>query len=451
MEKRWSRSLGLSGLLLAIIALLAFGGDTVSVKIAVDTRSVEALPLLPVCVEIRVTNTAIMSRKLRPLIPEVGWPRSAGISSVVSAIPATPDPFPPSMYQFVIKPESGTEFRSMFSDFTGATHVGGDRAMHPGRISLRELRPGAAWVQDYCLGFGMTYDGSRTSNQILFPDPGKYLVKLEMPFLVGGGIGSNEIGIVVRHPETENDKKAYELLYNSPFRTIFLNPPQLRYGSPLPSPNRPSVNPDAARLADEIASTCPNSRYAPYAKLIVAMATSEGWISDPDHPGGLEQANTRLAGFRLLRQCAEDPKLPRRYCEAAMRKLRTGEFLDRRLKKAAAQRIPDLESIVPGAGSDLGGLTPQEVLGIAYQLAVGSEGPVFGRAWLEKRFTVDQIEALKTAASGNSAVAEAAGLTPLQKELQGNVNWAREELKKLPWRDPNTGEQKSTALSSSGL
>ena len=58
---------------------------------------------------------------------------------------------------------------------------------------------------------------------------------------------------------------------------------------------------------------------------------------------------------------------------------------------------------------------------------------------LASKLTSEQIEVIAKAVQSNSDIIETLGVSPLQRELQEHAEWARQELCKIPWRDPNTG------------
>jgi len=86
------------------------------------------------------------------------------------------------------------------------------------------------------------------------------------------------------------------------------------------------------------------------------------------------------------------------------------------------------------------GKSPGPVYRKAHQLLVGAEGAEISYVSLQRVFTPEQIETLKAAVASNEVIQAALEVSPLQNELRDLAAWARSELAKLPWRDPNTGE-----------
>jgi len=432
----------------------AFGAGiafaTLSLSIETEGGRTEVLPLLPVCVTIRVTNTGATTTTACPLTPDVPWPRLPRTSTPNQRTSRlATDKYNAPMYVFRIRDTQRKTVQATFADYTLQATIMDAMNSHPSRLRS-SIGPGQTWVQDYCLGYGLSSDWTTTHIRSLFDAPGDYAVRLEMPYLAEAGVPSNEIVVRVREPESDSDRKAYDVLRSSPFPHALLGPPG-NHGCPFIQEIIFHIEPPVADLAARILAESPNSTYASYARLLWGKALC-GALTALAYRKQLTVADAeeRAEGFRLLRQSAEDSNLPRRYREAALLGLQGAKDLDSHLRHLARKQVPSVESVLDGAKVDLGPLGPEEVFGIAYQLAVGTEGPVFGQKGFERIFTPEQIEALKVVAVSDPVIPQAAGLTPLQKELEECSEWARQELRKLPWRDPNTGELTLRGIAPSG-
>ena len=424
-----------------VIVATTPGGGSLTVQIAPEGGRTEILPFLPVCVTISVANSSATTVTARSVVPETNPLWSGGRGPIVlTPKPTPPEPFPPAMYQFVITRPEGKSVRAMFADFTWLAFLGGYTPTHPGKMGKRAVGPGETWVQDYCLGYGMTFDGTTTAVGSLFDVPGEYTVRLEMPYLVEGGAQSNEITIRVKEPESESDRKACEMVRSSPFGTVFLVPPPESYGSPFVKDLIYPINTGAAELAARVLVECPGSAYAPYAELLVGKALTlrsveTGISARPFGP----DVEMNAEGYRILRQCAENENLPRRYREAALVRLKGGAAgLVSSLQHRASESAPTIESILGEPVPDVG-IPWDLVFRVVSDIETGKAPPGYEEG-LRSKLTPEQYEALRNAVLTNSALATSAGVNPLQEELRGFSEWAGQELRKLPWRDPNTGE-----------
>lgn len=402
-------------------------------EIAVSGDGGEFLPLLPVPLTIRVTNPEATTATVTPLVRDhrVSWHNPAA----------------DSLYQFVVSREDGKTVRAMFADWAwgAAPYIAGDTGVDPSRIAKVALAPGETWVQDYCLGYGFVLDGATTAIRPVFDAPGEYVVRLELPYLVAGGARSSEVTVRIIEPTGEADKKAREILRGSPRATMFLSPPMLEFSSlyyRYPDYGKTDTPPGVrvGDLAARILSECPGSAYAPYAELLLGKALTVRTVESGDsaHPRAPD-VEKNAEGFRLLRQCAEDEKLPRRYREAALVRLGSGAaHLVDSIQQRASRSAPTLESILGTPLPDTG-ILPGLVFRFVSEIEAGTAPPGIEEL-LRSKLTAEQYEAVRKAVTSNPSVATSAGANPLQNELRGHSEWARQELRKLLWRNPATGE-----------
>ena len=412
----------------------------VQVWIEAEGAKNELLPLLPLCVTISVRNPAATAAMVTPLVPDSNWilwnRGRRGAASPLSGQEVTSG----ALYHFLVNKDEAQGDRVLFADFVHFSLVALDSPTRPSQIRKTAISAGEIWLQDYCLGYGMMVDGASPTVGLIFPTPGVYSVIIEMPYLAQGVAGSNEITIRVKEPESESDRRAYEMVRSSPVPAAFLAPPPAEYGSPFLSELRYPMSRDVIDLTSRILTACPDSAYAPYARLLWAKTLTERSVRAVD-PAGSDRPDAAAGaqGFRLLRQCAEDANLPRRYREAALVRLRDGAAaLVNSLLYDARRTSPTIDAILASVVPDKG-IPPEFVLRMVQEVMQGTALPRVFEA-LRMHYTPQQIETMGNALRADDRLAQAAGLTPLQLELEGYSVWAREELCKLPWRDPNSGE-----------
>ncbi|KPL05677.1 hypothetical protein AMJ85_11255 [candidate division BRC1 bacterium SM23_51] len=351
-----------------------------------------------------------------------------------------------SRYRFRVRLPDETTKSVYLSDWVNWMMVEGDvRAKPP-----KPLDPGQAQILDYALAFGVGDTAAPVRNtrelrkkaEPVFPLPGSYEVQLTLCGF-SPPLESNVLQVTIKPPADAADILAYDILSHSVWPTMFLNPPAdilcfqgvssfdysgfLRKGSAATSSVLESCRTILAR--------CPNSAYVAYARLFLGAALSTAWgqrrrVFNPD-----EEAK----GVRLLREAAEDPNLPRRYREQALLTLCSAvERIDSWLQHSGRNKMPSIESILGVASVDTGGLSAGSIFHTVHRTLEGTALPGEHKL-LASKFTSEQIELLAKAVQSNSDIIEAAGVSPLQKELQEHAQWARQELCKIPWRDPENG------------
>jgi hypothetical protein len=155
----------------------------------------------------------------------------------------------------------------------------------------------------------------------------------------------------------------------------------------------------------------------------------------------------RTEGIRLLRQTSADLRLPRRYREQGLLSLVSGaNDVTNHIQWEAYKKLPTLESVV-GARVDIGGLPEDTVFKIARDIAKGrSPAPGYDEL-LRAKLTPEQYQKLLNVAMSDGNIAAKSADSPIQKELHDHASWARAELRKIPWRDPDTGQLRMSGVS----
>jgi hypothetical protein len=457
---RWLSGMALVFFLLLPVSTIHPAEAALTLTIQPSDGKSEVLHLLPVVLTLELKNESDTTQSLP----------GAGLHVAEVSL----GEYPPR-YRFYITKPDGTQGVAYLSDWVG-WNPDGSRI----RIRVGFLRPGHRQILDYCLAYGAdrlppSPEETRISTLhkaiAFFPTTGTYEVQLRMITRQGEERRSNMLPIAIKLPESATDVLAHTVLSHGEWPQMLLAPLsplsdihglKVFYGDPIgerwydeKGKRRALHRTTPVKICREILSRCPDSAYAPYARVFLGTALSRGWAEDPEttFPKTMaEMDQYRLAritinvekraeGIRLLRQAAEDPKLPRRYREEALLSLPfPTKELCWHIKESAKKKLPLLENILGGAKVDLRLLPLDDVYGIAYQLTTETKEKIFFRSYFEKVFTPEQVETLKAAAKGNPDFAAAGGVSPLQIELQEHTKWARAELRKIPWRDPETGE-----------
>jgi hypothetical protein len=323
------------------------------------------------------------------------------------------------------------------------------------------LGPSRKQLLDYCLGFAVTAppkeeEGGadlRKRAVAVFDKTGEYEIRFAVVPLTSGPLESNPLKITIVQPKNPADVRAYQILAQSRWPEMFLSPLCARSpfvlhsglggvsvltGPPLEVPATSSP----LAICTQIITLCPDSAYAPYARMFFASALASGWAEclAAGQGGQPMDLDKRTEGIRLLRQAAADPALPRRYRERGLLNLMGGtEDLSRYIQSEGRRKLPTLESVL-GVKVEIGGLPDETIFELARNVARGRSPAEGFYELLRTKLTPTQCEKLMEAATSDPNIAVATGYTPLQEELRGYGEWARAELCKIPWRDPNTGQ-----------
>ena len=329
----------------------------------------------------------------------------------------------------------------------------------------KPLGPRRRQALDYCLGFGVRrllgpaagYSDLRREAMPLFTAPGPYRIRLTIAEGLPGALQSNVLAFQIDRPETPEDLLAYRIISGSRWPEALLTP--LSMGA---MPQGIPVLISAREFADagstsplevcrQVLARAPSSHYAPYARVFLGTAMTLGWGERPDVPSsGTVAVERRLEGIRTLRQAAENLALARRWREITLLKLRRGaQALSFDLQASVADRLGTLDTILGGTRVDLRGTAPILIFRAAHELTQGTAPPGVA-GLLHDRFTDDQIKVIQAAMESNPALQQAVGVSPLQIELEQHTAWADAELRKIPWRDPVTGQLTMAGLPSSG-
>jgi len=446
-DLRYLRYLIATGMLLATMSASneAASQTPFSLTISPSEGSAEYVPLLPVIVTIELKNVSTTTQSIA----------GAGLDVVERS-----EWEDPPRYSFQIIQPDGTFRSAFFCDWVNWTVDGPHMANPP-----QSLGPGCRQILDFLLGFGfqgtpdrkMRYVELLSQSTSVFPETGEYHVWLLMPRLKPAAVASNALKITVKQPEKPNDIQAYDILSHSHWPNIFLSPLVVPGGAQGISavPDLPDLRGYATTMpletCKEILNRCPDSAYAPYAKAYLATAVIAGWKERvvPTKPEILPPER-RIEGARLLRQVAEDPRLPRRYREQALLNLSRGaEEINRVLQRNGTQKRPSLENILGGVKVDTADMGDNTILKFVYRMTQGTLPKDVEEKFLKVKFTADQLEAIRKVVVSDANIATAIGVTPVQKELESLIGWAERELRKIPWRDPNTGQLTMAAIPSS--
>jgi hypothetical protein len=406
-----------------------------NMRIEAEGLRAETQPLLPVCLTITVENARASTTSLFPL-------GSESLSALKSLQAAGPSGTATDiLYRFSVSGPDGSWRQVLMADWAPLGYIVGGNARPSPAPRAALLGPGEKWVRDYCLGFGYIPENEPAAGPI-FPGPGDYTVFLEMACPGAEPVKSNSIQVRVDEPASADDGRALDILSSSDHPHILLAPPGGQSGSPFLHDLRFPVAAAVTATAERIVGECPDSTYASYAKLLLARALVEKGVEATDSAtADPADSGKAIEGYRMLRACAEDPILPRRYRESALILLAEGaatlannvQYLSKTAGGASIAGILGVQEI------DLGGTEPEYVL---EAVRVLSENPDSrGALGLLKRtsLTPEQIDQLKAALRDNQEFALAHGVSDVQKELRDHAEWARKELGRLPWRDPATG------------
>jgi len=411
-----------------------------SLTISAGDGKTEYLPLLPVVVTIELNNQGETSESIADgglIVAEPGhWQRR-------------------ERYRFEIRNPDLTTQPAYLSDW--AYWFIDSEPMVPQGL---QLGPRRKQILDYCLGFGLGVpatewkDDLRKQATALFRKTGEFEIRLRIARLTAGPLESNPLAIKVVEPMNPSDLRAYEVLSHSRWPAMFLTPlyqgtepsgVAVFTGPPLDVPATSSP----LATCTQIVTLCPDSAYTPYARLFLASALARGWAEclAAGQGGQPLDVDKRMEGIRLLGQAAADSALPRRYREQGLLNLLRGaNDVTNHIQWEAYKKLPTLESVV-GARVDIGGLPEDTVFQIARDIAKGrSPSPGYDEL-LRAKLTPEQYQKLLNVAMSEGNIATRSGDGAILKELQELVAWARAQLRKIPWRDPDTGQLRMSGVS----
>ena len=409
-------------------------GD-LSLSISLAGESEQCLPLLPVAVELELRNDRGATQTI------VG----TGLGVVESMFQDSP-----ARYLVRIERPQGKSKAVHLCDWLNWL-IDAPGMANPAQY----LAPGHRQIVEYSIGYGVP-DGSapepeygqRTRNATpVFDGVGEYRVQMVLARF-NPPLESNILRITIETPQRPGDIAAYDILSHSPWPWILLSPPvtfETKRGSwGEGTPHLPEVRAvgttsplDTCRA---ILERCPGSPYAAHARLFLGAALCAGWSEVlAGAPVDTKDWDKDVEGVRLLRQAAGDIALAQRHREQALVVLREeAQALTSRIQSQGLETAPTLERLLGVETIDVG-VPPEFVLRMVYDVSQGTAPPGYSEL-LNAKLTPQQIETIRTALATNESLAQAARVTPLQLELEGYTKWAREELCKLPWRDPLTGD-----------
>jgi hypothetical protein len=409
-------------------------------------------PLLPVIVTAQLTNNSATTVSV--------W--RTGLGVLDSALMEKPPRFPvkrPPRYCFIVGKADGVSTEVHLSDWVFWGSVSGE-----GRPPAPVLGPQENQTLDYCVGYGVPSLSESLVNRdteykqcfVVFPVPGIYRIQMKLPRLGLSGVESKALAVTIKKPENPQDVAAYEILSRSKWSAMFLTPftergdPQGIGNQALKSRLFPlSVEKKTSSPLDickEILTRCPASAYAPYGQAFLAGAQALGFEACLEGISSEEFENPAVwsGGVRLLRQVAQDSRLPRRFREEALMDLRMASgFGSDRQAGPISVPLPSLEAILDGAKVNTGNYTARDAFGWALKVARRTDSSGTCELMLRKFFTPEQIETLTAIAPTDRQIVLAIEGAVTQDELLQYRQWARAELCKLPWRNPNSGELKA--------
>jgi hypothetical protein len=439
-KARAARSLAIC--MWALLNIAAMGQSASSLSLTLTPGRSEYLPLLPVVLTITLRNDSDATSSADA--PVLGLDGPVGTD--------TP------RYRFLVRRPDGTQIDAYHGD---RVLMQPDLAPPHGILGKAVVGPRRMQILDYCAACGILQLPSTPADLRkiektavgVYSTLGEYQIRLMLFGSNGSRLESNLVRIVVKPPDKAPDVLAYDILKRSSWPEMFLLPldgdPSVGGIRPFPTEKiRDSTTSSPMETAREILTRCPDSEYAPYARQVLGTALCTWWGGMWVPRGGqLPDAAQQAEGIRLLRQSAEDLNLPRRFREEALLNLvESAERVSAVLQGDSKDCSQSLASILRGAKIPPNPFSPGEVFAIAKQIADHAPPPIFGQDWFEKVFTREQQEALQAAVTGNPAIAQGAGVSPVQAEMRADAAWARSELRKIPWRDPNTGQLTMTGV-----
>jgi hypothetical protein len=337
---------------------------------------------------------------------------------------------------FRVGTRDGSEVLFCMTDWIYAeTH-----AKHPG-----PQIPGAGAQQtlDYSVSCGVLDRDRRqyiTSSQAVFTSAGTYSVQMVLEAALFR-LESNVVRVHVEMPYQPEDVAAHGLLAKLPQPYLLMGQAAWVSGCVGWGPAG-GYSPDYGeeiKACTEITTRCPNSAYAPYARVFLG---GRMLLGEMDRQGDLIDKEKRMDGIRLLRQAASDSRMNRRWRDAALVAIidiaphlsdwnrNQGITSVKPLSEVLAQKVN-----IP--------LSPVGLYKAAYLVAkdTGTAADLrFSQDMLQRYLTPAQVDIVKKYALSDPAVEDAINRSPFDLELETHADWARSELRKIPWRDPETGQ-----------
>ena len=433
---------GLMGFVPALATSAPTEGDGLSLKLSIAADQPLILPLLPVVLRIELANEGGTTQVIA----------GAGLDYEHYGYIQTP-----LLYLFHVQGPDGSTKTVHFSDWVGWLYDVPGIANPP-----QSLAAGHSQVLEYTLGLGVEdfslpkpeYPELQKQTAPTFAKTGEYQIQLALPRF-SPPVRSNVLTIRVREPENPEDVLAHYILSHSGAPELFFRLPGLhelldpRGITTLDSRKlrtmRDSGTTPPLQTCRQILAQCPGSTYAPYARLSLAVGLCFGWEEDfAAERGGIFNLDRQIERVRFLHQTARDVALPLRQREQAWLILRRyAERIDARIKSEARRTAPSLEQVLGVERVDLGGI-PSDMSDIVFRVVFDTtQGSTVWKDFediLNSRLTPGQMEMLRTAVTTNDTIQQAYGFSPLQIELQGCIDWVQQELCKLPWRDPLSGD-----------
>lgn len=410
-------------------------------KISLAAGQSGFLPLVPVVIRIELANESGTTRTIA----------GAGLGCADYAYFRNPP-----RYLFHVQGPDGSTKTVHFSDWVGwSPDIPG--VPNPPRSLAAEH----AQVLEYTLGLAVEdfslprpeYKELQKRAIPVFSSTGEYRVRLSLP-RYSPPVQSNVLTIRIREPKTPEDVLAHDILSRSSVPDLFFNVP----ATFLSFRPRGITNLDSRRLGNmrdsgttspldtcrQILADCPGSSYAPHARLFLAVGLCRGWEEYfARERGGTFNVDRRVERVRFLYQVLHEGKLPAHTRERACLILRdAAKRIDTHTKSEARKTAPSLEQVLGVQQLDLGGITPDLSDTVFYAVFEITRGSTEWKSYddiLNSKLTPRQMETLITAVTTNELIQRANGFSPLQLEVQGYINWATQELRKLPWHDPDTG------------
>jgi len=280
----------------------------------------------------------------------------------------------------------------------------------------------------------------RSNSQAIFTAAGTYSVQMILDQALFR-VESNVARVHVEMPSQPEDIAAYGLLAKLPQPYLLTGQVAGISGCVGPAPERKySLRyGEEMKACTEITTRCPNSAYAPYARIFLGGRMLVGAM---DREGDSIDKEKRLEGIRSLRQAASDSRMSRRWRDTALvTVIDYARFLSDDSRRQGIVSVKPLAEVL-AEKVDIP-LSPIGLYKAAYLTAKGTgskDDQQFAQDTLRRYLTPAQIEAVKKYVLSDAAVEDAINLSPFDLELATHADWARAELRKIPWRDPNTGQ-----------
>jgi len=322
-------------LFLAALCQANESADSLSLRISLD-EATQQLLLLPVVVRIELRNEGQtpIGMSAFPFGPE----KTSNLSKRAPR------------YHFTILGPDGSTRDALFADWVN-WRLDLIEAANPVQIA-----PGESLTLDYCLGCAAdqyTSPGRQLRDIVkmgkpVFPRPGNYTAQLTLRLPDQGIMKSNALAIAIQEPRSSEDRGAYEILAECQNPFVLLRAPSSAVGRGIAAQGVSSASTPTQEALSEVLFRFPNSRYAPYAQLLYALAQSQKrsmLLTATGVPA--QDVAMQIEGIRLLRECASDQQLPRRFRDGGAVLMtaiatRLGQVMD-----------PDVKVRIPSAKTEL--------------------------------------------------------------------------------------------------